>query len=186
MYDLYNIEPVLSDKKDNEYRYDMNQETDSNYLTDIQRAIRFFYLIGNSFASNGISFGYTATGKPQQTIFLENVLEIRERLKNTIIENNTVFDIINRYDRETTFFFLDPPYINTTGYKNKFVIEGHERLRDLLKQIKGKFLLTVNDCEEARKIYKDFIIEDIKVGYSIARESEARKAYGELIIRNYE
>lgn len=156
------------------------------YLTDIQRAVRFLYLISNSFASKGISFGYTATGNPQQKIFIENVLEIRERLKNTIIENKDVLDIIKRYDRETTFFFLDPPYINTTGYKEKFTIEDHEKLRDELKQIKGKFLLTVNNCIEARNIYKDFKIEEVGVIYSIARETKARRTYGELIITNYE
>lgn len=167
-------------------KFNMYKNVNLAYLTDIQRAIRFLYIISNSFASRGISFGYTAIGKPQQKIFIENVLEIRERLKNTIIENNTVFDIIRRYDRETTFFFLDPPYINTMGYKNKFSIDDHEILRDLLKEIKGKFLLTVNDCEEAREIYKDFIIENVKVGYSVARKKEARKSYGELIIKNYE
>ena len=156
------------------------------YLTDIQRAVRFFYLISNSFASKGISFGYTATVKPQQKLFIKNILEIRERLKNTIIENKDVLDIIKRYDRESTFFFLDPPYINTMGYDNKFTIEDHERLNKTLKQVKGKFLLTINDCEEARRIYKNFNIEEIKVGYSVARERKARKVYGELIINNYE
>lgn len=53
-------------------------------------------------------------------------------------------------------------------------------------KIKGKFLLTINDCEEARMIYKDFKFEEVGVGYSVARESNARKMYGELIIRNYE
>ena len=156
------------------------------YLTDIQRAVRFLYIVSNSFASKGISFGYTAMGKPGQKLFIENALEIRDRLKNTIIENKDVLDIIKRYDREKTFFFLDPPYINTTGYANKFTIEDHKRLNETLKQVKGKFLLTINDCDEARRIYKDFNIEEIKVGYSVAREREARKAYGELIISNYE
>ena len=143
-------------------------------------------MIGNSFASKGISFGYTATGKPQQKVFIENILEIRERLKNTIIENKDVVDIIKRYDRKTTFFFLDPPYIDTTGYKDKFTIEDHKKLRDELKNIKGKFLLTINDCDESRKIYKDFNIEEVDVSYSVSRERSARKRYGELIVRNYE
>lgn len=172
---------VISRDKFNEYK-----ELNLAYLTDIQRAIRFLYLVSNSFASRGVSFGYTAVGKPQQKIFIENILEIRERLKNTIIENKDVIDIIKRYDRETTFFFLDPPYINTAGYNERFTIEEHKRLRDVLKHLKGKFLLTINDCEEARNIYKDFKFEEVGVGYSVARESNARKTYGELIITNYE
>ena len=155
---------IISRDKFNEYK-----NLNLAYLTDIQRAV-ILYLISNSFASKGISFGYTAIGKPQQKLFIENILEIRERLKNTIIENKDILDIVKRYERETTFFFLDPPYINTTGYKDKFTIEDHKRLRDELKQVKGKFLLTVNDCKESRRIYKDFNIEEVNVSYSISRE----------------
>lgn len=172
---------IISREKFSDYK-----NVNTSYLTDIQRAIRFLYMISNSFASKGISFGYTATGKPQKKLFVENVLEIRERLKNTIIENKDVMDIIKRYDRETTFFFLDPPYIDTMGYKDKFTIEDHEKLRDELKKVKGNFLLTINDCDESKRIYKDFNIEEVGVSYSVSRERSARKTYGELIIRNYE
>ena len=94
-------------------------------------------------------------------------------------------DIIERYDRENTFFFCDPPYYETAGYKEKFTAEDHIKLRDKLKNISGKFLLTINDYEEIRKLYKGFNITEVKVSYSVSRQKEARKSYGELIITNY-
>ena len=40
-----------------------------NYLTEIHRAIRFLYLITQSFAGKGKTYGYGTTTKPSQKIF---------------------------------------------------------------------------------------------------------------------
>ena len=163
---------------------------DLENLTEIQRAVRFLYLISNSFASRGVSFGYTVIKKPCQKIYdVQNELMIlRDRLKNTIVENQDAIEVIKRYDRPTTFYFCDPPYLGTSGYGSvaKFALEDHIRLRDTLANISGKFLLTINDSEEVRELYKDFHIQEVAVHYSVSRQSAARKEYGELIITNYE
>lgn len=154
-------------------------------LTDIQRAARYLYIASNSFASRGGTFGYGALKKPSQKIFLEDFKILRDRLKNTYVENKDALDIINRYDRENTFFFCDPPYYDTAGYKEKFTKEDHIKLRDALSSISGKFLLTINDHEEIRELYKDFNLKETKVTYSVSKKREARREYGELIITNY-
>lgn len=67
-----------------------------------------------------------------------------------------------------------------------FNIEDHKRLRDVLKNIKGKFLLSYNDCEEIRELYKDFNIEEIERHNNlVARYKDKDKNYKELIIKNY-
>ena len=166
-------------------KFDFYKEIDTKYLTDIQRAARYLYIVSNSFASKGVSFGYGALKKPSQKIFLEDFKILRDRLKNTYVENKDVLDIINRYDRENTFFFCDPPYYKTTGYLEKFKEEDHIKLKDALENISGKFLLTINDHEEIRELYKSFNIKETKVNYSVSRQTAARKEYGELIITNY-
>lgn len=166
-------------------KFDFYKNVEIEYLTDIQRAVRYLYIISNSFASRGGSFGYGALKKPSQKIFADNFTILRDRLKNTYVENKDAMDIIERYDRENTFFFCDPPYYETTGYKEKFTKENHIQLRDKLKNISGKFLLTINDHEEIRDLYKRFKIKEVKVNYSVSRQKEARKDYGELIITNY-
>lgn len=55
----------------------------------------------------------------------------------------------------------------------------------MLSSIKGKFLLSINDHEKVREWYKDFNIEEVKVNYSVSKESKARGKYNELIIKNY-
>lgn len=166
-------------------KFDFYKNINIENLTDIQRVARYLYIVSNSFASKGVSFGYAALKKPSQKIFLEDLKVLRDRLKNTYVENKDVLDIIKRYDRENTFFFCDPPYYKTTGYLEKFKEEDHINLRDVLSNISGKFLLTINDHEEIRELYKKFNIKETVVNYSVSRQSEARKRYGELIITNY-
>jgi DNA adenine methylase len=156
------------------------------YLTEIQRAVRFLYLISQSFASQGGTYGYGTNTRPSPQIFYKGVLgDIKERLRNTYIENKSFDDIITRYDRAHTFFFCDPPYYETAGYENTFDEADHLLLRETLSHIKGKFLVTINDHLQVREWYKDFKIEEVKVAYSVAKEQKARKEYGELIITNY-
>ena len=156
------------------------------YLTEIHRAVRFLYLISQSFAGKGKDFGYGTTSRPKPQIFYKNVLdELRERLRNTYVENLSFEKIIDKYDREYSFFFCDPPYFETCGYGNEFGEKEHLLLRDKLKEIKGKFLLTINEHEKVREWYKDFNIKEVQVNYSVSRSKEARGKYNELIITNY-
>ena len=111
--------------------------------------------------------------------------EIKERLSNTYVENLHFEKIIDKYDREESLFFCDPPYFETAGYDHAFTEEDHILLRDKLSNIKGKFLLTINDHEKVREWYKGFNIEEVDVNYSISKEKSGRGKYKELIITNY-
>ncbi|WP_096635838.1 DNA adenine methylase [Clostridium cochlearium] len=156
------------------------------YLTEIHRAVRFLYLITQSFGGKGNNYGYGTSTKPGPQIFYKNVLnDLKERLRNTYVENLSFEKIIDKYDREYTFFFCDPPYFETTGYGNEFGEKEHLILKDKLKSLKGKFLLTINDHEQVREWYKDFNIKEVKVNYSVSKEKKARGKYNELIITNY-
>lgn len=155
-------------------------------LTEIHRAIRFLYLISQSFAGKGSHYGYGTNTKPSPQIFYKGVLgDLKERLRNTYVENLSFDKVIEKYDREYSFFFCDPPYFETAGYGNIFGEEEHLKLIEMLKNIKGKFLVTINDHPKVREWYKDFNIKEVKVFYSVSREAKARKGYGELIITNY-
>lgn len=156
------------------------------YLTEINRAIRFLYLISQSFAGKGNHYGYGTNSKPSPQIFYNGVLDsVKKRLRNTYVENLSFDKIIDKYDREYSFFFCDPPYFETAGYGTEFGEKEHLILRDKLKNIKGKFLVTINDHPKVREWYKEFNIQEVSVNYSVSRNAESRKKYGELIITNY-
>lgn len=185
-YHAPEIERVLEYEFSGRDMFEEYKHCTVEYLTEIQRAVRFLYLISQSFAGKGETFGYGTTSKPAPQIFYQGVLgNIKERLRNTYVENKSFEDIIKRYDRPHSFFFCDPPYFETAGYGNEFGQKEHLLLRDTLADIKGKFMVTINDHPQVRKWYKDFNVEEVKVAYSVSKEQKARKEYGELIITNY-
>lgn len=66
------------------------------------------------------------------------------------------------------------------------VWDDHVRLRDTLGEIKGKFLLSYNDCPEIRELYKGYRMFSFKRIHGMAQRFEAGKEYPELLIANYE
>ena len=180
------IERVLKYEFSSRDIFEMYKKCDVESLTEIERAVRFLYLISQSFAGRGNSFGYGTTTKPSPQIFYDGVLEnLKNRLRNTYVENKDFEVIIDKYDREHTFFFCDPPYFELSGYGNEFGEKEHLLLRDKLKNLKGKFLLTINDHPKVREWYKDFNIEEVQVNYSVCKESKGRGKYNELLIKNF-
>ncbi len=153
-------------------------------LTDIQRAARFFVVVKLSYGSNCGSYGCVKRNVDSIVKYLDKV---QDRLKNVIIENKTYSDVIKVYDREGALFYVDPPYFKTEKYyAAEFREEEHVRLRDVLRNIRGKFILSYNDCDYIRKSYKDFNIEEVSRNHNlVSRYNNKDKNYGELIIRNY-
>jgi DNA adenine methylase len=164
-------------------------KVDASTLTDIQRSARFFYLQKSAFAGrvDHPSFGYATTRPPRLNLLRleEDLSQAHLRLHNVYIENLNYSDLIRRYDRPHSFFYIDPPYFGCEDDygKNIFARSDFEVLAAQLKGIEGKFLLSLNDVPEIRDIFADFIIETATVTYTCSKKHV--KA-GELLIRNYE
>jgi len=163
-------------------------KTDPEDLDEIQRAVRFYYIVRASFGGKGEHFGYSKYGRNRLSLenLYETITEIHKRLRRVYIEEGDFESVIKWYDGRETFFYLDPPYYQTAGYRHKMEFEDYRRLAEEIRKMEGKFLLTINDHKEMRELFRDFIIEEVEVPYTIAKKSESRKRYGELMIRNYE
>lgn len=145
-------------------------------LTDIQRACRYYYLQRLAFGgmTKGRTYGTVTNGLPRLNLtdVSETLLEVHHRLERVNVECLDALDCIRRYDRQHTFFFIDPPYIfNTADYAVTF--DRFEELATLLKTINGRFILSMTDCPEARKIYRGFKVKTVRLKYSINRPSKA-------------
>lgn len=163
--------------------FDYISQNDVRGQTDIQRAAKFFMLIKNSFGSDRHSFGIRSRDLQASIAYIS---EISERLNRVVIENRDFEKIIKTYDRETTLFYLDPPYYEAEKYyPDRFNPEDHVRLRDELKSIKGKFVLSYNDCSEIRELYNEFCIIGVERQDNLVAKSESRR-YKEVIISNFE
>ncbi|AND83519.1 DNA adenine methylase [Clostridium tyrobutyricum DIVETGP] len=60
------------------------------------------------------------------------------------------------------------------------------RLCEVLKNVKGRFILSYNDCEFVRELYKDFNIDEVERNHNlVGKYKDKEYKYSELIIRNY-
>lgn len=147
--------------------------------TDIQRAARYFYQIKESFGCDIKSFATAPKPWIKATGYLTTV---KSRLNGVVIENLDFERLIRIYDRSDALFYLDPPYHGTERYyQATFADADHQRLRDVLQGVKGKWVLSYNDDEYIRDLYKDYRIEGIERNNNLASGNR----YKELIICNY-
>lgn len=151
-------------------------------LTDIQRAARFFFLIKASFGADCHSFGARKRDTKKAVGYLQ---QVSVRLNQVVVEHMDFERLLKVYDRPDALFYLDPPYFHTENYYDvKFKTEDHIRLREALGRIQGRFLLSYNDCEEARELYKGFLILETERNNNLS-SGKSKKRYPELIIKNY-
>ena len=156
--------------------------------TDIQKAARFMFVLSRSFGGRGKHFGVSYEGSIKSAGgLIERVDKISKRLDKVIIENLSAMDLNPQYDTENAFFYCDPPYSSGAGYEVVSAAKfEHERLRDTLKNIKGRFLLSYDDAPKIRELYKDFNIIETERINGINRKDIKNNIYKELLICNYD
>lgn len=165
------------------------QMTRPETLTDIQRAARFFYLQHHAFGGkvSGQTFG-TATTSPTVNLLRieENLSAAHLRLASgTTIEHLPWEDCVRRYDREHTFFYMDPPYWETEGYGVDFGWEQYTAISTVMRSCKGKVMLSINDHPDIRACFSGLTFHHVDIKYSVGNNQKAPKDSGELIITNY-
>ncbi|HJA53357.1 MAG TPA: DNA adenine methylase [Candidatus Massiliomicrobiota merdigallinarum] len=150
---------------------------------DVQMAVAFFKLIRYSYGSGCRTFGCRAYDVRKA---FSTVWDVSERLAQVTIENKDFEELIIQYDRPDAFFYCDPPYYETEGhYEVVFSKEDHIRLCRALRNIQGKFLLSYNDCEFIRELYKDFYIESCSRVNNMALRYDCSSQFPEVLISNY-
>ena len=170
------------------------QFLNGTFLTDIQRAVQFLFLITRSFGGKGDTFGTVkkssgGASKSQRNI-LEKIDAIHQRLDKVLVENRDFEKLIKQYDFEDAFFYCDPPYTYGCGYDITSTEDfDHERLRDTLQNIKGRFLLSYDDSPKVRELYKDFYMIPVERQNGINNRqgnNREKKVFKELLIANYD
>lgn len=171
--------------------FDRFKKENPETLTDIQKAVRFYFLLKSGFAARieKPCFNIATSSRPRLNLLRieEELSAVHLRLSRVYVENKPYDAIIKRFDRPDTFFYCDPPYYGFEDYYGKgiFSREDFLTLRDLLGGIQGKFILSINDTPEIRKIYKGFRTEVVETSY-MAAGADKKKRVTELLIMNYQ
>jgi DNA adenine methylase len=97
-----------------EWFEDYKRQIQASGLTDIQRAARFYYIQRQAFSGvvRNPSFGINPRNRPRINLLRieEEMSEVHLRLTNATIENLDWRTFIDKYDRNKTILYLDPPY----------------------------------------------------------------------------
>ena len=156
-------------------------------LTELERAVRYLYIQKNAFGGKTFSqvFGVTL----ERTRFdseriIPQIHMLHKRLAGVYIECLPYAEFIKRYDRPDTLFYLDPPYWGCESFYGKdfFSRADFGELAKLLKGIKGKFIMSINDVPEIRAIFKGFHQKEVNTRYTAGTQSGKKAA--ELLIGN--
>jgi DNA adenine methylase len=159
--------------------------SDPGTLTDLERAARFLYLQRTAFGGKvfGRNFGVDPLGGRFNFTKLAPMLEeLHERLAGVVIECLPWPDFIARYDRPGTLFYLDPPYYGGEADYGPglFQRSDYAALAEVLKALRGRFIMTLNDVPAIRRTFAGFPMAKARVTYTLA--AGARTPAGELII----
>lgn len=170
--------------------FDIMKSQTVDLLTDIERAVRFYYLLRLAFGARmkRPTFGTMTDGrvKWRAEVFARQLKEVSRRLDGVVLECLDYEDLIQRYDRPWTLFYCDPPFLGAENvYEAPFGMEDHKRLARLLRKLKGRFILSYNDHPEIWKLYEGFNFRQVEGHYSISREINGRRSFGEIIVINF-
>lgn len=155
---------------------DIRKRLDCPGFTDIQRAAMFFVLIKTFFGADARSYGCS-----DRAISTESFEHIEKRLEHVNIEHKDFEPLIKQYDRPDALFYCDPPYHSTERhYSERFSEADHYRLNGVLTALKGRFILSYNDDDFVRGLYKNFDIQ------AVSRQNNLSSGqFREVIIKNY-
>ena len=145
--------------------------------------------------------------KPETSSYMDykgkyrcKVLIFMDKLKNpeykkhfdkiTFVENMDFQEVIEKYDSETTYFYVDPPYWKTENYysNHDFDRNDHERLAKSLKSMKGKFSLSYYDFPLLKEWFPkhEYVWEMKEFAKAAAAKSGKKQNMGEeLLVMNY-
>lgn len=167
--------------------FGLMQATNPATLTDIQRAARYLYILKNCFAGLVRHPNYHRNVVQPPGFNLERLPKLIEnahkRLERVQIECAPYEEILKRFDRPTSLFYLDPPYYGRKLYRYNFEPADFEQLAERLGALRGKFVLSLNDVPEVRALFRRFHIQEVELSYTA--QKIAGRRYREVLITNF-
>lgn len=147
---------------------------------NIEAAVAFYILCRQSMSGDlqgGWSYGVKTNCANSWVSAIQKLPDIVYRLRQVQIEHDTAFKVIERYDTEDTFFYLDPPYYKYARgsrnphargsrrralYRYELKPKEHEILLKGLQKARGMILLSGYHCDVYDGLLSEWHHEDIQ------------------------
>lgn len=177
-----------------EYDSQFEESERALYISDFERAAGFLIRCwqGHGYRTNGYKVGWKNDVQGREKMYAlwnwyrlpEWIIDIAERLRKVQIENRPALEVIKRFDCETVFMYIDPPYLlgTRTGkqYMHEMTDTDHEELLKEILQNRAKIMVSGYESD----MYNDYLKEWNKVYFnSCAEQGRPRQ---EVVWINYE
>lgn len=164
------------------------------YASDYQRAAGFLVKCwqGHGFRTNGYKVGWKNDVQGRERAYAlwnwyrlpEWVIEIAERLRKVQIENRPALEVIERFNYENAFMYIDPPYLLETRrakqYKHEMTDADHEELLKLILKSRAKIMISGYESD----MYNDYLNGWSKSAFRSCAEHNGTRQ--EVVWMNYE
>lgn len=118
----------------------------------------------------------------QRDLFIE---DIRDRLNRVQIECNDALYLLKLRDTPESFFYLDPPYINTDmGHYDGYTEQDFEALLQMCSRMKGRFLLSTFPTDILDRYTRENGWDQIQIRQAKS-SSASRKMKIEVLTANF-
>lgn len=144
----------------------------------LKQALYYFIINRCSFSGATLSGGFSKEASLKR--YTQSSIDRIEalNLSNTIIHNLDFEQFINENFNEKILMFLDPPYYldkksklyGTNGDLHEHF--NHEKLFNVISN-KKNWILTYNNCQYIRDMYKDYLIINVEWTYSMNKNKES-------------
>ncbi len=139
-------------------RKEFKEDLKNNDMNLTERAFKFFYV--NRTSHNGVGGLSISTNAIRRNMSksvsdflsaIDRLPELHQRLSKLIVLNTDGIELIKKFDREQTFFYLDPPYHQSTRTAARYEVdmnnEQQEKFIDTVINVKkAKLLISGYDC----------------------------------------
>ena len=117
---------------------------------------------------------------------LQKIAGLSEYMKNTTVLKQDYKTVIKKYDNANSFIYLDPPY-ETKDDRDLYKEDNmdYEEMARVLKSVKGKFVMSINDSPNIRSVFKGFKQSKVRVKGGASDDKDIGKDRDELIIKNF-
>jgi DNA adenine methylase len=139
----------------------------------IERARRTIYRSFVTIGADGVSrrnAGFRGVKNYESSIvtaqewarYPDAIKSFTKRLRNVLIENRDAMSLFKIYDRPTTLFYVDPPYVWSTRtkrsalYAKEMTDQDHMELAKVLHQVEGTVVLSGYSSTLYDQLYSDW------------------------------
>ena len=148
--------------------------------------------MGHGFRTTGVKVGWKNDVVGRERAYAlwnwyrlpEWIIDIAQRLRMVQIENRPALEVIQRFNYDNVFMYIDPPYLLDTRaekqYKHEMSDADHEELLKTILQSKAKVMISGYESE----MYNDYLKDWKKLQFSSC--AEYGKPRTEVVWMNYD